>query len=133
MTEKKTIQMLQHEYQEKFLIAMSLMHDARKDTEIDFSYKEVVKAAAGYRKALKQYMKEVYNICCSDQAKIMKFLNDHFNLDPDKCQVEYDIMGHTVKWTITLYQNKEKYWYIANIGRPIDMDKFYDWSMKMLT
>ena len=83
--------------------------------------------------ALKKFMKNVYEICCSDQSQIMRFMNDHFNMDPEKCSVDFDIRAYTIYWTISMYHNKERYYYISQLGRPIDMDNFYDWAMKMMT
>ena len=133
MKQLKSIQELQHQHQEKFLIAMSLMHDARTDTQIDNAYKEVCKAAVEYSRYLKKLMKNVYEMCCSDQSQIMRFMNDHFNMDPEKCSVDFDIRAYTIYWTISMYHNKERYYYISQLGRPIDMDNFYDWAMKMMT
>ena len=133
MSENKTISMLQHEYNQKILLAMDTLHDARTDTDVDKGYKAVCWAAVKYRRELKKFLHNCYDICCKDESLIMKFMNDKFNLDPMKCDVSYELSNHTVKWTISLYGGKEKYHYISVLGRPIDMDSFYDWALNMFT
>lgn len=128
---KECFERLAMDAQSELNIAFNALKTARNREEVEVANLNTHKVISAYARKLKAFIDECMLRVISDHAKIMKLMNDRYNLDPDKCNVSYNIGRNVVCWDITLY-DKERYRYVSKFDEGVDMEKFLDWCRDLL-
>ena len=132
MTKSKTFESMATEYQTQLNKAFYGLTMARTREEVEVANIEVHKVVSKYARELKTFLDDLMLKAISDHANMQKLLQDRFNLDPDRAQLSFDIKRNTIKWTISLFDGKEKYWYLSKRDQGVDLDNFYAFCQNML-
>lgn len=133
MAKSKTFESMATEYQTQLNKAFYGLTMARTREEVEVANIEVHKVVSKYARELKTFLDDLMLKAISDHANMQKLLQDRFNLAPDRAQLSFDIKRNTIKWTISLFDGKEKYWYLSKRDRGVDLDNFYAFCQNMLT
>lgn len=127
-----TFQDLTREFSPIMMQLLNVLATSRTADEVDAAREELKSTGRSWATRLKNLIAAVDLQIATDHSAMQTMLNDRFSLDPSKATIVSKKQRNTVRWEITLY-GKEKYWYISKADLGVDMDKFYEWCLHMLT
>lgn len=127
-----TFNSLTQEFSPAMMQLLNMLATSRTAAEVDEAREALKTKGRAWSTRIKALLNEIDLQIASDHSAMQTLLNDRFGLDPSKATIVSNKQRNTVRWEITLY-GKEKYWYISKIDMPVDINKFYEWCLNMLT
>lgn len=126
-----TFTSLQEKYAMNLHKAVSALASARTLEDVELAQTALKTLGKDYVRELKALLDELDLRHEADQQSMQDMMLDKFNFNPADYPLTYEVLGNTVRWTVTVH-GREKYWFVSKSDTPVDMDRFFEWCLNIL-